>query len=42
MSAGFDFGLLLNPVFGEIIIYALLVGILTCLCASVLGGILVL
>lgn len=37
MSAGFDFGLLLNPVFGEIIIYALLVGILTCLCASVLG-----
>lgn len=37
MSVGFDFRLLLNPVFGEIIIYALLVGILTCLCASVLG-----
>lgn len=37
MSVGFNFELLLNPVFGEIIIYALSVGVLTCLCASVLG-----
>lgn len=37
MSVGFDFQLLLNPVFGKIIIYALLVGVLTCLSASVLG-----
>lgn len=37
MSVSFDFGLLLDPVFGSMIVYALAVGTLTCLCASVLG-----
>lgn len=37
MSISFDFSLLLNPIFTETVIYALMVGFLTCLCASVLG-----
>lgn len=37
MTMSFDFSLILNPIFTETVIYALLVGVLTCLCASVLG-----
>lgn len=37
MSVSFDFELLVNPIFREMIIYALAVGALTCLCASLLG-----
>ena len=37
MRVFFDFSLLVNPIFTETVIYALLVGVLTCVCASTLG-----
>lgn len=37
MKIAFDFSLIFNPLFAETVLFALLVGVLTCLCASVLG-----
>lgn len=37
MKIAFDFSLLVNPIFTQTVIYALLVGVLTGMCASILG-----